>query len=173
MRKSYRRALLFCVAAGILLGLLTSGIFQQNPYYEPVPRHLYAGESTSGNTAMKEILLPLRTQYLFLPLPWINVAEKLDEMNREVNTDHVDNMVKKALSRLTVKERLAVIKIVVTRLNREDYNHFLLLMQGNVSLDEALDAYKILRERLTEDEMLLILRLVKKNREQLEELLRK
>ncbi len=74
---------------------------------------------------------------------------------------------------LTLREQLAVLRIAYTRLSAEERRWLLKMFREGASMEEALDAYRLLQERLTEEELILTLSLIRRYREELQQLIRR
>ncbi|MDW7650626.1 MAG: hypothetical protein SCM57_04740 [Bacillota bacterium] len=175
----YRRTLFYFVLLGLFLGAVTSGAWQRTPYYEPV-RTVPQGSSPDAAVSPGEnstTAVPEKKRFLFLPLPWRVTAEPVvprEDTDGAETQDDMEQLLRETIgTNLTLREQLAVMRIVLTRLNSEERGQLLELSRGNVTMDEAFAAYRMLRERLTEEEMVLVFGLMKKYRSELEELIRK
>ena len=172
----YRRTLLFCVGAGLLLGLIASGAWQRTPYYEPVRNIPEENSAVAGEDRSEvELAVPEKKRFLFFSLPWKTAVDTgLPDNEAVKDSENEEKVLLDALGRkLTLREQLAVMRIVLTRLNGEERSTLLELARGDVTMTEAVAAYRMLRERLTEEEMALVLGLLQKHRSELEELIRK
>jgi hypothetical protein len=160
------------------VGLIASGAWQRTPYYEPV-RNIPEENPVASvkNTNEVEIEVPKKKRFLFFSLPWKTTVDTgAPQEGDAVVTDDEDakEFLLEALGKnLTLGEQMAVMRIVLTRFNGEERGRLLELARGNVTMTEAFEAYKMLRERLTEEEMALVLGLMQKHRSELEELIRK
>lgn len=174
IQKRYRHALLFSIVCGLLLGVMVSGVWQRAPYYEPVQVLPESGLAERVPTELDDHFpVPERKRFLFLPLPWKTVAEPVTLDVAKPKTDDMEKVLREMLGKkLTLREQLVVVQIVLTRLNAEERRTLLQLTRGDVTMDEAFAAFRMLRERLTEDEMVLVFGLMQKYRSDLEELIR-
>ena len=175
MSRLYHKVIFLCLGAGIILGSATSGIFLPATYHEPM---LVQTEINNGLTVPEiegeGLPVPQRSNFLFSPLSWFQKKEPPLQRSPLSNLDDTDVILNEVLARkLTLKEQFSVIKIAFTRLNQDERRQLLQMMQGNITTEEAWAAYKMMRERLTEEEMILTLSLINKYRHELEELLRK
>lgn len=175
MRRRYRRFILFCVVLGVLVGVASSGVLRQAPYYEPVARQeLERPGSGTELPPEREHSVPERRRFLFFPIPWFTKVETVEPWVPEQEAKDPDAMLRNlAAQKLTFTEQLQVLRIAFTRLNSRERGELLKLMQGGITVSEALDTYNMLQERLTEEEMELTVRLMRKYQDDLLELLRK
>lgn len=164
MRRRYQRFLYLCLVIGVLVGVGSSGVLRQAPYYEPVPR--LTGTVEGNGQVVEKLPVPERKFFLFLPVPWFAETE-LEPLEGKALTaeeeDDLDKLLRSvAAKKLTFGEQLQVLKIAFTRLSREERGHLVRLLDGGFTMDEAFAAYSLLRERLTDDEMVLTMGLVRK-----------
>ncbi len=176
MQKRYHRVILMSIVLGIALGAAASGAWRRADYYEPA-RIVLENDSVEGtpDNPGSHLPVPQRRFFLFTSSPWETVTKHLGiaKLGSD-NSDSIQELLKKFSGKdLTYEEKYALVKILLTRLNSSDREMLFKMEQGDVSLDEAFDTYSMLREKLTEDELTLVLDLMKRHRDELEEMIRK
>ena len=170
--------LMYCIVFGVLLGVASSGAYRKTPYYEPAVRQGFVGGDDGVGVDAREpgVQVPQRKRFLFLPLSWVRLAPVEREpsvVEITLGADDEDEVLRRVLAKkLTLSEQFTVLKILFTRLNRDDRKLLVSLLQGGATQEEALEVFFILRERLNEDELVLTLSLIKKYRSEIEDVLK-
>lgn len=174
MRKRSRKILPYILVLGVFFSFLVSEVWPPSLHQGFVPKAGSSTVSPATEDGPADDLLPEKPFRLpQLPLQGQEV-EPRPAAPQQAPERGLGEIMKQAQDKdLTLREQLAVLRIAYTRLSAEERRWLLKMFREGASMEEALDAYRLLQERLTEEELILTLSLIRRYREELQQLIRR